>query len=294
MGLAIVGAIAFSGQFLFVRLGTDGGDVSDAVLVVLFCNIALVAPPVLVLYPAPYGELFTPTSIAAFAGAGLVGMFVARLLMFKSIQEIGASLTSPVIASNVLFATVFAIAFLDERLTGVHLVGILLIVAGLAVVSWETAATTSPGQSIRETGATLVLPLAAAVCIGMEPIFVSIGLAEGTAILPGLTIMAIAGTIGFVGYLAITGSLRPFPIRTRATAWYVGAGVSTTAGFLAYFAALEVAPVVIVMPLLQLTPLIVAGLSMVFLPQRLERVTWRVGASALIVVIGATLVSLSG
>ncbi len=48
------------------------------------------------------------------------------------------------------------------------------------------------------------------------------------------------------------------------------------------------------MPLLQLTPLLVAGLSVVFLPRRLERVTWRVGASAFVVVVGATAVSLSG
>ncbi|RQG88823.1 DMT family transporter [Natrarchaeobius halalkaliphilus] len=292
--LAIAGAIAFSGQFLFVRLGTEDGGVDDAVLVVLLCNVAMVVPPVAFLYSPPYSSLFTPASFASFAGAGLAGMFVARLLMFKSIEEIGASLTSPVIASNVLFATVFAVFLLGERLTTVHFVGIVLIVVGLAVVSWETAATTNPDQSIRDTGATLVLPFAAAVCIGIEPIFVSTGLSGGTPILPGLAVMSVAGTVGFVSYLAMMGSLRPIEFRSTSTAWYVGAGVSTTVGFLAYFSALEIAPVVIVMPLLQLTPLIVALISMVFLPQRLERVTWPVVASALVVVVGAALVSLSG
>ena len=291
---AIVGAVGFAGQFLCIRLGTVDGEVSDAVLVVLGCNVVLVAPPVLVLYEPPYTALFTPTSFAAFAAAGIAGMFVARLLMFKSIEEIGASLTSPVIASNVLFATIFAVVFLDERLTAIHFLGIVLIVGGLAVISWETAASSRAEQSIRETGTTLLFPLGAAICIGIEPIFVSIGLVEGTAILPGIVVMAGVATIGFVGYLAWAGSLRRIPLRRASTAWYVGAGVSTTIAFLAYFAALEVAPVVLVMPLLQLTPLLVVVLSLLLLPRRLEHVTWRVGASALVIVVGATFVSLSG
>ncbi len=291
--LAVIGSVGFAGQFLCIRLGTEQGEVTDAVLVVLFCNVALVAPPVFLLYEPPYTALFTPVSFASFAAAGISGMFVARLLMFRSIEAIGANLTSPVIASNVIFATVFAVVILDERLTATHFAGIVLIVAGLAVVSWETAAS-SGARSLRETGATLLLPLFAALCIGVEPIFVSLGLAEGSGILPGVLVMASAATVGFVGYLVWRRSLRRISIRSRSTAWYVAGGVSTTAGFLAYFAALEVAPVVLVMPLLQLTPLLVVVLSALFLPRHLERVTWRVGASALVVVVGATVVSLSG
>ncbi|ADD06240.1 DMT superfamily transport protein [Natrialba magadii ATCC 43099] len=294
VGLAVAGALAFAGQFLCVRLGVHDGDVTDAVLVVLLCNVVLVGFPVLVLYPPPYTGLYTQTSLASFAAAGLVGMFVARLLMFKSTDEIGASLTSPIVASNVLFATVFAVVLLDEQLTPVHLLGIVLVVAGLAVVSWETAATTARDRSLRETGVTLLLPLGAAVCIGLEPIFVSVGLAEGTAVLPGLVAMAGSATIGFVGYQLWTGSLRRIPLRDRATFWYVAAGVSTTVAFVAYFAALEIAPVVVVMPLLQLTPLFVVVLSALFLPTRLEHVSWRVGVAAVIVVLGASFVSVSG
>ncbi|PCR89282.1 DMT family transporter [Natrinema ejinorense] len=292
--LATVAAVGFAGQFLCIRLGTDEGTVADAVLVVLLCHVILVVPAAFVLHAPPYAALFTPLSAISFAAAGIAGMLVARVLMFTSIEALGASLTSPVIASNALFATVFAVVILEERLTAGHFAGIVLIVAGIAVVSWETAATTSPDQSLRETGAMLVLPLAAAVCIGIEPIFVSIGLAEGTPILPGLGVMATTATIGFVGYLGWTGSLATGPVRSSSTAWYVAGGVSTTVAFLAYFAALAVAPVVLVMPLLQLTPLLVVVLSVLFLPRQLERVTWRVTAAALVVVVGATLVSVMG
>lgn len=292
--LASVAAVGFAGQYLCIRLGTDDGDVTDAVLVVLCCNVALLAPAVALLHAPPYTALFTPLSAVSFAAAGLVGMFVARVLMFTSIKALGASLTSPVVASNALFATVFAVVFLEERLTASHLAGIVLIVAGIAVVSWETAAASDADRSRRETMTMLTVPLAAAVCIGIEPIFVSTGLAEGTPILPGLLVMASAATAGFVGYAAWTGTLRTVSVREASTGWYVAGGLSTTVGFVAYFAALSVAPVVLVMPLLQLTPLLVVALSVCFLPQRLERITWRVTGSAVVVVVGATIVSVVG
>lgn len=292
--LASVAAVGFAGQFLFVRLGTELGEVTDGVLVVLCCNVALLAPPALALYSPPYVDLFTPVSVAAFGMAGLAGMFVARLLTFKSVQEIGANRSSPVIASNVFFATVFAVAVLGEQLTAIRLAGIVLIVAGIAVVSWETAAESGAEESLRETGALLVVPVAAAASIGIEPIFISIGLAAGTLTLPGIVVMAATATVAFVAYLRWTGTLRPVPLRSASTGWFVAGGVSTTVAFVAYFAALEIAPVVVVMPLLQLTPLIVVVCSALFLPRRLERVTWRVVAAALVVVVGATLVSVSG
>ncbi len=292
--LAVLASIGFAGQFLCIRLGTDTGNVSDAVLVVLLSNVVLIFPLIFVFHAPPYSALFTPLSIASFAAAGIAGMVVARVLMFTSIKRLGANITSPVIASNALFATIFAVVFLGERPTVGQYLGIVLIVVGIAVVSWETAAVSNTEQSLRETGAALLLPVAAAVSIGIEPIFVSTGLAEGTPVLPGLFVMAASATICYVLYLVSTGSLAPIPIRSSATGWYVAAGVSTTIGFATYFAALEIGSVAVVVPLLQLTPLIVVGVSALFLSKRLERVTWRVVASAIVVVIGATIVSVVG
>ena len=76
--------------------------------------------------------------------------------------------------------------------------------------------------------------------------------------------------------------------------WYVAAGVTSAVGLLAYFAALETVPVVIAIPIIQTAPLLVIVLSIAFLPRQLERVTWRLVAAAVIVVVGATLVSLAG
>ncbi len=293
VGLACLGALGFAGQYLFVRLGTVEGDVNDAVLVALFCNVVLLAPPVAFLYAPPYTQLFTPTSALAFAAAGLVGMFAARLLLFRSVDELGANLTSPVIASNVLFATLIAVIVLGERVTATHALGIVLVVAGVAIVSWETAEAGS-GRTLGEASAMLALPIGAALFIGIEPIFISIGLDAGTPVLPGILVMAGTATAAFLGYMTLRGTGPVVPPRTHSTGWFVAAGVSTTVGFLGYFGALSLAPVVLVVPLLQLAPLLVVVFSLIALPRHLERLTWRVGFSAVVVVVGATLVSLPG
>ncbi|MFP9062598.1 EamA family transporter [Natrialbaceae archaeon A-chndr2] len=292
--LASGSAVLWAAQFLCIRLGTDNGQVTDAVLVTLLSNVVLLTPIVLVLYAGELSTLFTPYSILSFAAAGVAGSLVARLLMYRSIETIGASRTSPVISANVFFATVLAVVFLDERLTGTHLLGIVLIVGGVAVISWETASSAEPDQSLRDLGLSLALPIGAAAAIGVEPIFVSMGLAAGTPAIPGVLFMTFVGTIGFVGYLVWHSAPVRVPLKSATMGWYLGAGVSSTFALVAYFAALEVAPVVVVVPLLQTTPLLVVVLSALFLPQRLEKVTPAVIAAAAVVVIGAALVSISG
>ncbi len=292
--LGTVAALMWAVQFLCVRLGTDDGEVLDAVLITLCCNVGLLVPIVLVWYPVTEIVLFTPQSILSFALAGIAGSLVGRLLLFHSIETIGASRTSPVVAANALFATILAVLFLEESLTLAHFLGIVLIVVGIAVISWETASDTGAGQSMRTLGVSLLIPVSAAAVIGVEPIFISLGLAEGTPALPGVMIKVIAAAIGFGGYLLLSSKSVSWPANTASMKWYLGAGITTTGGLVSYFLALEVAPVVIVVPIMQTTPLLVVILSAIFLPQRLERVTAVLAVASVVVVVGTGLVAMSG
>lgn len=294
ISLATLAALMWAVQFLCVRLGTDDGKVLDAVLISLCCNVALVVPLVLLIYPVSELLLFTPFSLLSFVLAGVAGSFLGRVLLFESIETIGASRTSPVVSANVFFATLLAVVFLEETLTGAHFGGIVLIVAGVAVISWETAASAADTQSARELGASLLLPVLAAACIGVEPVFISLGLAEGTPALPGVMIKVVAAAVGFLAYLRYRRGAIGWPKRSSSTKWYLGAGLTTTAGLISYFTALEFAPVVVVVPIMQTTPLLVVVLSAIFLPKRLENVNYIVGVAAVVVVVGTGLVALSG
>lgn len=289
--LATLAALMFAFQFLFVRLGTRDGSVSDVILVSLLCNVLIVVPPAVFLFD----RSMTFHAAAAFVGAGVFGSLFARICMFASIKRIGANRTSPIVASNALFATILAVLLLDESLTAIHFVGIVLIVAGIAVVSYETAESTAIDATRWDFAILLSLPLLAAAFIGLEPIFISYALDDGAGIVPGL---AISVSVAFVGFLVYTAATDTLPSRSVIhepfAKWYVGAGVATTGGLLAAFAALETAPVVVVAPVVQTSPLIVVALSALFLPRTLERVTPRIVAAAVMVVIGAIVVTLSG
>jgi len=123
---------------------------------------------------------------------------------------------------------------------------------------------------------------------------VSIGIAEGTPVIPGLAVMMLSGTLGYTAYWAVSQSDRSLRGSGGALRWYVVAGIATTGAFVSYLLALEMTSVVVVMPILQTNPLLVTLLSAVFLPRRLERVTTRLVLAAFIIVIGATVVSVVG
>jgi len=129
VGLATAAAVAFVLQYLCVHLGTTEGSVSDVLFVSLVCNVVVIVPLGLVVTQMR----LTAVSVASFVIAGVVGSLAARVLEFKSVQAIGASRTSPVVAANVFFATVLVVVFLDETVTSRHLAGIVLVVAGVVV-----------------------------------------------------------------------------------------------------------------------------------------------------------------
>lgn len=304
--LAVLAALGWAGQYVFIRLGTRTGSVTSAMLVSLACNVALVVPAVAVLHYPEYG--LTLPSAAAFAGAGIAGSVLSRVAQFEATRTIGASRTAPVVSSTALVSALLAVLFLDETLTVPHLAGIVLIVGAVAVITRETARDDGAVDSLADAGAYLLLPVLAALALGIEPILLKLGFAAGTPTFVGLAVMLSAAAVGYAAFVAVRDGLPALSPSSVAGAaggdgrggrdgnlrWYLGAGVAGTLALVGYFAALAVAPVVVVVPILQAAPLLVVGLSAVFLPRGLERVTPRLVAASLAVVVGTVVVSLSG
>lgn len=288
VALAAIGALGVAGQSTFVRLGTDEGRSNDALLFVLLINMVLIAPLAVVLSYPDFN--LTVVSIVAFICAGTVATMLGRVFLFAGIQRIGASRADSLKASMPLFATIVAVLVLGETLTAQHLVGIVLVVAGVGLVSLESSRSSLLPD--RAPLSLLLLPLTAAFLFGFEPVFAKIGFAEGTPYLVGLAIKTIAAAGTFSAYLAWRGQLPTADRLGDNLRWYVGAGVVGSIAMVCYYAALHRAPVVIVVPIIQSSPLFVAVISYGFL-QRLERVTPRLVASAMVVVVGAILVSLA-
>ena len=290
LSLAIVASVGFALQYIFVRIGTKSGRVEDVVWISLLCNTAIIVPLAVVFSKG----VVSPRSIMAFVAAGVAGALLSRVLMFESIQRIGASRTSPIVASNVIFATIFAMFAFGDTVTLIHLLGIVTIVVSIAYISYETSFTLeSVNQNLSVK--TIALPLSAAVLSGVEPILINIGLSADSSILSGLAITVSTAFVGFTTYLAVsTGIPRPEMISDPEFKWHLAAGLIITISMLSYFAALESAPVVFVVPIIQTSPLFIILISIVMLPDQVEKITWRLTVAAVGVVMGASLVSVYG
>lgn len=290
VGFSLVAASGAALSAVFVRVGTTDGRATDAVIVVLLVNLVLFSTAAVVMTPREF--LPTGQAVLAFAAAGLVGTMLGRALFFTGIKRVGASRAEPVKASTPLHATVLAVLVLGETATEGHLAGIVAIVAGVALITHES------GRHSRVRGglglAGIWLPLAAAVCFGIEPVFAKYGFGEGTPLFVALTIKTSAATLGFLLYLLWRDAIPAIGGIERSTLrWYLAAGVVNSVFHFAYYFAISLAPVVLVVPIVQMSPLIVAAVSYRYV-QHLERVTPRLVIGALIVIMGGITVSLHG
>ena len=294
LGVALGLGAAFSAACnrLFIRSGTQERTAHDAFYVVATVSVLVIVPAVLWLYYPDYG--LTPVSWVSFIVAGLLGTLFGNLWLYQSIERIGASRTQPVIASNALVATVLAYLFLGESLTPLHGLGVAFIVAGVAGLAWETTRHSGPG-AVSAPLAAFLLPVAAAVAFGTEPILANFGFAEGTPAPVGLAIKLGAAWVGFTGYFLWKGDLPPLTQIVEADGkWFVLAGLAYVGFMLGYYVGLVVAPVNVVTPMIVTNTMFVIVLSAIFMPRRLERVTWRLAAAAGLVVVGAGVITVLG
>jgi len=290
--LALAGATGWALQYVFISLATDRDfdSVAAAMVVALATNVVVVVPVVAVLFYPDYG--LTPLAIGSFVAAGVLGSLVARVAQFESTTIIGASRTAPVVSTTALFSAAFAVMFLGESLSAVHAAGIVLVVGGIAVISYDTARDDDEA-TLREAGAALALPVVSALALGVDPVFVKTGLAEGVSPFVGLAVMSSSATIGYACYARVTRAVTVSEIRNGPLRLYLACGLGSTLALAGYSASLALLPVVVVVPIFQTAPLIVLLVSAALLPRRLERVTSRLVAAAAVVVVGTAAVSLS-
>lgn len=290
IALAILAAFSLAGQALSIRLATRRGRAVDVLLVNLSITALVFTALAVVFVPDP---VLTTTAVVLFVGAGFLNYVLGRALYFEGIKRVGASRAEPIKSSMPFHATVFAVLILGELVTAAQFGGILLIVVGIALVSWEGANEDRiAGDDIPWVG--LALPFGAALFFGIEPALASLGFQEGTGVLVGGAIKSTSSALILLAFLAVRDSVpRPSDLPSGDVRWYVLSGVASAMTGLAYYAGLSLTKVTIVVPIMQTSPLVVVAVSMVFL-QDIERVTLRLVAAAGVIISGTIMVTVMG
>ncbi|HYT56055.1 MAG TPA: DMT family transporter [Verrucomicrobiae bacterium] len=217
----------------------------------------------------------------------LVGIFVpgvARFFMFKGMERLGASITSCLTNSTPLFATFFAISFLQERPTVTNLLGTLFIVSGIIALSRKGATKTWRTRD-------LLFPLTSAFLFAARDNMVRFGLLHIDSPIVGA---AIAASTSFVTMSIIYLAFEKKPPLAKSVAR--GFGLFAMAGFMNFlsyvfaYTALSMERVSLMSPLINGSSLFILPLSALFL-KGVEQLTPRkIGAIGL-VIIGVFLIS---
>jgi uncharacterized membrane protein len=228
-------------------------------------------------------DLLTPANLIFV----LVGIFVpgvARFFMFKGMERLGASITSCLTNSTPLFATLFAVSFLQERPTATNLLGTLSIVAGIIALSWKGATKTWSSRD-------LLFPLTAAFLFAARDNMVRFGLLKIHSPLVGATI---AATTSFVTmsllYLLFEEKK---PLQKSARKGFALFAIAGFMNFLSYafaYTALSMERVSLISPLINGSSLFILPLSALLLKD-VEKITQRKIAAILLVILGVFLIS---
>jgi drug/metabolite transporter (DMT)-like permease len=202
------------------------------------------------------GQTVEWSAVPMFAAIGIVFPAMLTLLTFEGNRLLGPVITGALGNLSPLVAVALAVILLNEPLRSLQLVGLVIIVAGVVIIT-----VTRPQEVRNWRHWTLLLPLAAAVLRGLTQPVIKIGLAIWpNPIAAGLTGYIVSALVVLIVARVRTGRfIADAPLRGRL--WFVAVGMSNGIGVLLMYAALGSGPVSLVAPLVATYPLITVGLS---------------------------------
>jgi len=217
----------------------------------------------------------------------LVGIFVpgiARFFMFKGMERLGASITSCLTNSTPLFATVFAVLFLNERPTPTNILGTLSIVTGIIALTWKGASKTWRTQD-------LLFPLTAAFLFAARDNLVRFGLLKIHSPLLGATIAATTSFITMSVLYLLFEKKKPLKENpSKGFRLFAAAGFMNFLSYAFAYTALSMERVSLISPLINGSSLFILPLSALLLKD-VEQITQRKIAAILLVILGVFLIS---
>ncbi|MFB6126810.1 MAG: EamA family transporter [Halolamina sp.] len=288
--LALVPAVLWGVAPVASKRGMEaGGSPLQAALTVVAVDSALYLLALAVTRGADAFGGLSPRALAVFVGAGLVGTALGRVATFAGVERVGASVNSAGISARPLFATGLAVAVLGEPVSVPVVAGIVVLVAGLAVLALSKGGDVRGWRPVE-----LLFPLAAAALFGFGNVLRRLGLtATPTVALEAVALNELAALLGLAAYAVARGKLGG--LRTASRRSYLLFSVSgtlTAVALLSLFAALghPEGRVAVVDPLAATAPLFTTVFAAGLL-RNIESVTRGVVAGAVLVVAGAALVT---
>jgi drug/metabolite transporter (DMT)-like permease len=232
------------------------------------------------------GLLFTaPASAVLIFGVTTLFHFVGGwTLLALSQQKVGVARTGALVSAAPIIGTLVAAIGLGEPLTTTIVAGVLLAVAGVALISLSGAGT--DGEWRRPW-----LGLTVALIWGSTPLLIRLGLEQFDHPVEGLTIGLATSVVVYAILLTLSGGWKG-AIPGTALRWVAFGGLCGAVAVSAQWLSFDLTTIAVAITVQQLSVLFVIALVPLMFRQPFERMNLRFFAGAAMVVAGACLVVL--
>ncbi|MGB7949667.1 MAG: EamA family transporter [Candidatus Binatia bacterium] len=280
--IALITAISYSGALISSRLGLKYSTPTTVTLVSIGVQNVTLWIAVFLSGGIPAVSWI---AVGLFCVIGIFQLGV-RLLAYTGVLKIGASRSSALQSISPLVASTIAIAMLQESVTALILSGTLLVVMGIALVSWKAEREL---PSFRWWH--LLLPVGAACLTGMNHPMRRYALSLSNEPLFFAAFMGIVSLVGFLVYISVAPHPQPMVWNRQALWPFLCTGVFETVSILLIITALSVGPVVVVAPIAATYPIWALIGAKLFL-RDVEQITPKVILGIVSVVAGTVAINL--
>ena len=302
--LSLLAATMFALNNAMTRRGVLTGTVVQAMAI----TVPMGAPLFFLLLLA-FGQVgaltqFSGMTILYLSIAGVLHFVWGRYCNYRASKAIGTNLQGPASQSDIIFTLALAMWLLDEKLTPLRVLGIVLVIGGplMTMIGDLRAAREQQKPEAAEGFQPLyvegyLFAVLSGTGYGLSPIFVRLALRDtGLGIGGGLAgaFVSYVAALLFVSLFAfIPGQIahvRKLDPGTRN--WFIGSGLTVMLSQMFRYLALSVAPVSVVQPIQRLS-LVFRFFFSYLLNRDHEVFSSKVWVSTGVALVGAILLSLS-
>lgn len=289
IAVAILSAFLLGSNKLAIRKSLFDIDESFASFLAILVAIPIFGIPIM-LYGWGPGNLTVPV-VLIFVIAGILNFSAGRYFIWKSIGAIGANRGNTLASSQIVYAVVIAIALLGQSVDVTSGIGIILVMAGIFIISYRSFSNTP--FSKRELRVGILSGAFGGLLWGISQVLMQIGVSEYANASSATFITFIAGLVGILPVLFTVNkfsSKNTFRATKNGVLFAVIGGLLGTFGLFFRYVALETIPLTIVSTINGTNPIITLILSY-FLIRNVEYLDRRTVLGIVASAVGVGLIS---
>jgi len=286
---ALITSIFYGLDIYFVRKGLlETPFPVVAAFITLTINLSIFIVLFFIFVPI---DLLKLEFIYVFIAAGILAPGCARAFSYKGLETLGMSISTPIVNAESLFSVFMALMFLKEPMNLVIGAGILSVIIGIVLLSYETGQKNRKDITKKIHYRYLFYPITASIFYGVSVFLRKLGLNIVSSPILGATITLGTSWCMITIFLFTSGSAkRLFQVKKQSFIYFVMGGIATCIGWLALFHALNIGKVIIVSTIATSYSLVTLLLSYLFL-RKVERLSLKIVFATILIVGGVILLS---